>query len=203
MCSVTLPKDGPRNSDQLQCHALPYIVSHSSTLEWCVPCVPSCLKFYLSYKLFPLLNSCFTVLFNYFGLLLCFLSATNQPCSHFSLCYFTIKPPVHRRIRRISHLHNCTFRLCLTLVSLSCPSAASLPKLHPTSLYFAPHHPVSPYNALFHIKSDSFRNPPYLLYHLYFIIPHRLLKKGSTSPCTIIHFAGSSHCKCIITHLSS
>ena len=92
MCSVTLPKDSLRNSDQPWCHALPYIVSCSSTLEWCVPCVPSCLKFYLSYKLFPLLNSCFTILFSYFGLLLCFLSATNWPRSHFSLCYFTIKP---------------------------------------------------------------------------------------------------------------
>ena len=49
-----------------------------------------------------------------------------------------------------------------------------------------------------------------LLYHiefftefsLYFILlilisSYRLLKKGSTSPHTIIHFAGSSHCKCI------
>ena len=51
MCSVTLPKDSPRNLDQPRCHALPYIVSRGSTLEWRVPCAPSCLKFYLSYKL--------------------------------------------------------------------------------------------------------------------------------------------------------
>ena len=127
MCSVTLPKDGLRNSDQPRCHALPYIVSHGLTLEWHVPCTPSCLKFYLSFKLFPSLNSCFTILFNYFGLLLCFLSTTNQPCSHFILRYFTIKPPVHRRIkrRRIPYLHNFTFRLHLTLISLSHPSVAS------------------------------------------------------------------------------
>ena len=92
MCSVTLPKDSSRNSDQPRCHALPYIVSRGSTLEWRVPCTPSCLKFYLSYKLFPSLNSCFTILFSYFCLLLCFLSATNRPRSHFSLRYFTIKP---------------------------------------------------------------------------------------------------------------
>ena len=100
MCSVTLSKDSLRNLDQPQCHTLLYIVSHSSTLEWCVPCMPSCLKFYSSYKLFPSLNSCFTILFNYFGLLLCFLSVTNQPHSHFSLHYFTIKPPVHRRKKK-------------------------------------------------------------------------------------------------------
>ena len=67
MCSITLPKDSPRNLDQPQCHALPYIVSRSLTLEWCVPCAPSCLKFYLSYKLFPSLNSCF---YNFIQLLL-------------------------------------------------------------------------------------------------------------------------------------
>ena len=77
MCSVTLPKDGPRNSDQPWCHTLPYIVSCSSTLEWHVPCVPSCLKFYLSYKLFPSLNSCFTILSSYFSLFL-WLFICNQ-----------------------------------------------------------------------------------------------------------------------------
>ena len=60
--------------------------------------------------------------------------------------------------------------------------------------------PVLPSIALCRIKSDSFRNPPYSLYLLYFIIPHRLLKKGSTSLHTIIHFAGSSHCKHISVH---
>ena len=141
---------------------------------------------------------------------------TNQPRSYFILCYFTIKPPVHRRIkkRRISHLCNFTFKLCLTLISLSCLSVASSiivplhttspkdaplhaasPQSHSTLPYFALHCPALPYIALCCIKSDSFRNPPYLLYLLYFIIPHRLLKKGSTSPHTIIHFAGSSHCK--------
>ena len=166
MCSITLPKDSLRNLDQPQCHALPYIVSHGSTLEWCVPCAPSCLKFYLSYKLFPSLNSCFTILFSYFGLLLCFLSVTNRLHSHFSLHYFTIKPLVHRRIkkRRIPYLHNFTFKLHLTIISLSRPSTAlsiivslhaalpkdallctHLPKLCPTSPCATMSRPPSPY----------------------------------------------------------
>ena len=49
-------------------------------------------KILLKLQTFPSLNSCFTILFSYFCLLLCFLSATNWPHSHFSLCYFTIKP---------------------------------------------------------------------------------------------------------------
>ena len=166
ICSVTLPKDSPRNLDQPRCHALPYIVSRGLTLEWCVPCAPSCLKFYLSYKLFPLLNSYFTILFSYFGQLLCFLSVTNRPHSHFSLHYFTIKPPVHRRIEggRIPYLRNCTFELHLTLISLSCLSVTSSiivslrapspkgallrmhsPNLHPISLCAAVSHPPSPH----------------------------------------------------------
>ena len=165
MCSITLLKDHLRNSDQPQCHALLYIVSHSLTLEWHVPCAPSCLKFYLCYKLSLHLTH---VLQFYPATLIYFfvsLSATNQLCSHFILSYFTIKPPVHRIIRRrIPHLCNFTFRLCLTLISLSCLSAAlsiivplcapspkdapfhvPLPKLHPTSPCIALSHPTSPY----------------------------------------------------------
>ena len=91
ICSITLLKDSSRNLDQPQCHTLLYIVSRGSTLECRVSYTPSCLKFYLSYKLFPLFNSCFTILFNYIGLLLCFLSATNQLRSHFYLALFYYK----------------------------------------------------------------------------------------------------------------
>ena len=72
------------------------MVSRGSTLEWCVPCAPSCLKIYLCYKFFPLLNSSFTILFNYFSPSLCFLSAPNQQHSHFFLTQLYYKIPVHR-----------------------------------------------------------------------------------------------------------
>ena len=49
------------------------------------PCMPSCLKIYLCYELFPSLNSSFTILFNYFSLSLCFLSPPNWQCFHFYL----------------------------------------------------------------------------------------------------------------------
>ena len=68
-----------------------YMVSRGLILEWCVPCVPSCLKIYLCYGIFPLLNSSFTILFSYFCSSLCFLSAPNRQHSHFSLHDFTIK----------------------------------------------------------------------------------------------------------------
>ena len=89
--SVTLPNIGTKNSDQLQHHALLYMVLQGSTLEWCIPCAPSCLKIYLCYELFPSLNSHFTILFNYFSLFLCLLSATNRLRFHFILHDFTIK----------------------------------------------------------------------------------------------------------------
>ena len=56
--------------------------------------------------------------------------------------------------RRIPHLCNFTFRLCLTLISLSCPSTAlsiivplhaCLPKLHPTSPCATVSRPPLPY----------------------------------------------------------
>ena len=128
---------------------------------------------------------------------------------------FYYKTPVHRRMReRIPYLRNCTFKLRLTLISLSRPSVALFiivplrapspksaplracsPKLCPTSLRFALRRCVSPSITPRCIKSDSFRNPLYSYYLLYFTIPHRLLKRGSTSPRSIILIAGSSHCK--------
>ena len=50
-------------------------------------------KIYLCYELFPSLNSCFTIFFNYFSLFLCFLSATNQQHFHFYLTWFYYKNP--------------------------------------------------------------------------------------------------------------
>ena len=93
MCSVTLPKDGPRNSDQPQCHTLLYIVSHSLTLEWHVPGTCSCLKFYLSYKLFPSLNSCFTILSSYFSLFLWLFVCNQSTTLSFYLALFYYKTP--------------------------------------------------------------------------------------------------------------
>ena len=70
-----------------------YMVSKGSTLEWCVPCMPSCLKFYLCYELFPSLNPCFTILSSYFGQFHCLLSTTNWLCSHFYLALFYYLTP--------------------------------------------------------------------------------------------------------------
>ena len=50
--------------------------------------------------------------------------------------------------------------------------------------------------SLYHIKFFTEFSSYFIL--LILISSYRLLKKGSTSPHTIIHFAGSSHCKFII-----
>ena len=156
------------------------MVTQGSTLGWHVPGVPCCLKIYIVTNFFlrlALVLQFYSTLFVY-SLVFHLRPIGRTPI--FILCYFTIKPPVHRRMkgRRIPHLRNFTFRLCLTLISLSHPSTASsiivplrapLPKLHPTSLYFTLRRPVSPSIALHRVKSDSFRNPPYSLYLLFLI----------------------------------
>ena len=73
-------------------------------------------------------------------------------------------------------------------------------RLCPRALRFALRRCVSPSIAPCRIKSDSFRNPLYSYYLLYYTIPHRLLKRGSTSPRSIILIAGSSHSKRINAH---
>jgi hypothetical protein len=49
------------------------------------------------YKLFPSLNSCFTILFHYFSPFPCLLSATNRPRFPFYLARICYKIPVHRK----------------------------------------------------------------------------------------------------------
>jgi hypothetical protein len=55
-----------------------------------------------------------------------------------------------------------------------------------------------------HVKLDSFGNPLYIyIFSLISHSSHRLLKKGLTSTCTFLHFAGLSHCKCITASITT
>ena len=148
MCSVTLPKVSLRNSEQPQCHALLYMVSSGLTLEWCIPCTPSCLKFYLCYKLFPSLNSCFTILFNYFSPFLCLLSATHWPCFHFILHDFAIKSLyIEKAIQIITTPQKMSQKLVCTSYFV-----------HTTSWYYHPHHSL-PTCHLLHPFATYFVTP--------------------------------------------
>ena len=183
------------------------MVSRGSTLEWHVPCTPSCLKFYLCYKLFPVPNSYFTILFNHFSLFICLLSVTNQPHFHFYLAWFCYKNPVHRRSNPdhyypseqvtenssnfIFRLYNFIILLPFTTYHLLCPFITYF--ITCVMLCLATHS-LSSYHIKVFIEFFSY-------YILLFLIPsYRLLKKESTSPHSIILFAGSSHCKCIIAN---
>ena len=79
------------------------MVSRGLTLAWHAPCAPSCLKIYLCYEFFPLLNSSFTILCSYFCSSLCFLSAPNRQCSPFLLTRFYYKIPVLRKKEADNH----------------------------------------------------------------------------------------------------
>ena len=175
------------------------------------PCAPSCLKIYLCYRFFPLLNSSFTILFSYFCSSLCFLSVPNQQRSHFSLHDFTIKSLyLERKNQTIitpqnssqkfvstSYFAHMTSKYCRSSPlfahsRLACIFAACL-AAHFAACVASRHtaRSLSPYHIEFFIE-----------FFLYFILlihisSYRLLKKGSTSPCSIILIAGSSHCKCI------
>ena len=82
----------------------------SSTLEWCVPCMPSCLKILVSSWTIPSFCSHFTVLCICFNQFLCFVPVVYQP--HFPFLFyaiFTIKTLVHsgRKGRSILPLGTC------------------------------------------------------------------------------------------------
>ena len=96
-------KVSPKNLDQSQHYTLLYIVLSGSTLEWHVPCVPSCLKFTyvttFSLHLTHVLQFYSTTLVYFFVSYLWPIGSV----SIFILCDFTTKIPVHRE----SNPDNC------------------------------------------------------------------------------------------------
>ena len=120
MCSVMLPNFGPRDSTQPRRHALLYMVSRGSTLEWHVPCAPCCLKIYIVTNFFLRLAH---VLQFYSTTLVCSLVSYLRPIgriSPFILRNFTIKSLyIEKQIRqllplRIRHRNSSALQITST-----------------------------------------------------------------------------------------
>ena len=108
----------------------------------------------------------------------------------------------------LSHLCISTFKLCLTFISLShlCTASAIIVLLYATSPKDAPFHPTSLYVTqccpkLPYIVSSQIHlgilHIHYISYVSSFLIG--CWRKGWPVLTLIIHFSGSSHCKCINT----
>ena len=174
--------------------------------------MPSCLKIYLCYGFLPLLNSSFTILFSYLCSSLCFLSAPNQQCSHFSLHNFTIKSLyLERKNQTIITPQNLSQKFISTLYFThttlkyhrSLPLFTRSPLAHIFATRLAAHFTARVASCLAACSLSPYHIEFFIEFFLYFILlihisSYRLLKKGSTSPCSIILIAGSSHCKRII-----
>ena len=121
----------------------------------------------------------------------------------YKIVWFYYKIPVHRE-RNADHYYPselitenspnfifCSHDFVILLHFITYHLLVTYFVMHVVS-HLVTHHPL-----LYHIKFFPEFSPYYIL--LFLISSYRLLKKGFTSPHSIFHFAGSSHCKCINT----
>jgi hypothetical protein len=150
-----------------------------------------------------------SILLNLFRNSLCFLLVTNR--SHFPF-YLVL---VHYKIpctysRKSEHYHpsellRLRIRKLIQTSYFAHMTLYTVTLHHLLSLHCLLHHALSPIiipccsSSLLVVSSRILLGILFIyIYILSFShLSHRLLKKGLTSPCSFIHFAGSSHCKCI------